>query len=110
MMQKKLEIFIPDIGVLCMHYNVIRIFRKTFYQLAIGPYEYGPKKCETIVSCGQSNLINIFKASILFFSRPSIHALTDGQWSPTRSAVFFTTKMDGERKIDLNNERISDFV
>ncbi len=39
------------------------------------------------------------KKGIIFgFSRPSVHALTDGQWSPTRSAVFFTTKMDGKRR------------
>ena len=27
--------------------------------------------------------------------RPSMHALTDAQWSPVRSSIFFTTKMDG---------------
>ena len=55
-MQKKLEMFFQDIGVLFMHFNVIRIFQKTFYLLEIGLYEYGPKKCETIVLCGQSNI------------------------------------------------------
>jgi dynein intermediate chain 2 len=24
-----------------------------------------------------------------------MHALTDAQWSPTRSSIFYTTKMDG---------------
>jgi len=39
------------------------------------------------------------KKTIIFdLFRPSVHALTDGQWSPTRSAVFFTTKMDGKRR------------
>jgi len=28
-----------------------------------------------------------------------MHALTDAQWSPTRSSIFYTTKMDGKRRI-----------
>jgi hypothetical protein len=39
-----------------MHYNVIRIFPKISYLLAIGLYEFGPKKCEKILLCGQSNI------------------------------------------------------
>ncbi|CAF3414406.1 unnamed protein product [Rotaria sp. Silwood1] len=31
----------------------------------------------------------------IMWTKPSVHALTDGQWSPTRSSIFFTTKMDG---------------
>ncbi|CAF0762156.1 unnamed protein product [Didymodactylos carnosus] len=30
----------------------------------------------------------------IMWTKPSMYALTDAQWSPTRSAVFFTTKMD----------------
>ncbi|CAF3673894.1 unnamed protein product [Adineta steineri] len=31
----------------------------------------------------------------IMLTRPSMYALTDGQWSPTRSSIFFTTKMNG---------------
>jgi hypothetical protein len=27
-----------------------------------------------------------------------MHALTDAQWSPIRSSIFYTTKMDGKNK------------
>jgi hypothetical protein len=39
------------------------------------------------------------------FSRPSVYALTDGQWSPTRSAVFFTTKMDGKGRFIIKKRK-----
>lgn len=54
-MPKKSAVFSQDIGVLFMHFNVIRISRKTFSQSAIGLFVFGPKNCETIVLCGQSN-------------------------------------------------------
>ncbi|CAF1270672.1 unnamed protein product [Rotaria magnacalcarata] len=31
----------------------------------------------------------------IMWTKPSMHALTDAQWSPTRSSIFYTSKMDG---------------
>ncbi|CAF0850563.1 unnamed protein product [Adineta steineri] len=31
----------------------------------------------------------------IMWTKPSMHALTDAQWSPIRGSIFYTTKMDG---------------
>ncbi|CAF3700183.1 unnamed protein product [Rotaria sp. Silwood1] len=31
----------------------------------------------------------------IMWTKPSMHAITDAQWSPIRSSIFYTTKMDG---------------
>lgn len=100
MMPKKSVLSSRDIGVRSMLFNVIRISRKIFSLSAIGLSVSGLKKCETIVSCGPSNSKSNSSPPNSkinrFLFRPSMHALTDGQWSPTRSSIFYTTKMDGK--------------
>lgn len=95
-------------GVPSTRFNVTRTSPRTSSPSATGPCASGPKNCATIASCGPSNLHathkHVQREIALRSSRPSMHALTDAQWSPVRSSIFYTTKMDGRTRCGFSRK------